>query len=340
MSIVTIVGAGMMGSAMSFPLADNGHEIRLVGTPYDRKVIDRLRQDHFHPALKVTLPEAVKPCQIEELGTALQGTELLISGVPSFGIDWFAGQVLSQTPDSVPVLSLTKGLEDEPDGTLLPISKAYFKRPALASRHLSISSIGGPCISYELCARRHTTVALCGDDLGQLEQLRTILQTPYYHIRTTTDSMGIECAVAMKNAYAVGVSLAIGISEAHKNEDDTHWYNPQAALFGQAMSEMMRLIKLLGGQPQSVIYAASDLYVTIIGGRNRQLGLLLGEGLSFAEAQQRLAGVTLESISIITRAARALRLRRDASINDFPLLRHLDEIINRQAKLNIPWTEF
>lgn len=51
MSIITIVGAGMMGSAMSGPAADNGHEIRLVGTPLDREIIDSVRKTGFHPAL-------------------------------------------------------------------------------------------------------------------------------------------------------------------------------------------------------------------------------------------------------------------------------------------------
>ena len=40
MSIITIVGAGVMGSAMSFPARDNGHEVRLAGTPLDREIIE------------------------------------------------------------------------------------------------------------------------------------------------------------------------------------------------------------------------------------------------------------------------------------------------------------
>ena len=39
MSVVTIVGAGMMGSALAFPARENGHEIRLVGTHLDREII-------------------------------------------------------------------------------------------------------------------------------------------------------------------------------------------------------------------------------------------------------------------------------------------------------------
>ena len=35
----------------------------------------------------------------------------------------------------------------------------------------------------------------------------------YYHISLSTDVVGVECAVAMKNAYALGVSLAVGLAE-------------------------------------------------------------------------------------------------------------------------------
>ena len=42
MSIITIVGSGMMGSAIGIPAAHNGHEVRMVGTPLDREIIDEV----------------------------------------------------------------------------------------------------------------------------------------------------------------------------------------------------------------------------------------------------------------------------------------------------------
>ena len=105
MSIITIVGAGMMGSAMCFPAADNHHEVRLVGTPYDREVVERLKKDGYHLRLERQLPQEVTAYQFEEFRQALQGTDLLISGVPSFGVDWFADNVLSAVPDVLPILS-------------------------------------------------------------------------------------------------------------------------------------------------------------------------------------------------------------------------------------------
>ncbi len=338
MATITIVGAGMMGSAMCFPASDNHHEIRLVGTPYDRAVIDRIKADGYHPKLQLSLPEGVRGYQIEELADALEGCDLLVSGVPSFGIDWFAQNVLSAIPDSLKVLSLTKGLEMEPDGALLPISQAYARKVA-SGRRLCINSIGGPCISTELCARQHTTVALCGEAPATLAWIKSLLATPYYHINLTTDVVGIECAVALKNAYAVGVSLAIGLADVQ----GVSLCNPQASLFGQAVREMLALTRMMGGHTDAVIYATSDLYVTINGGRNRRLGELLGQGDSYQEALRKLSGVTLESISIITRAAEYVRRREqkgDACRRLFPLLMHLDEIINQGAQVDIPWDAF
>ena len=55
MSVVTLIGAGQMASALTFPLFENGHEVRLVGSPLDDEIIDRLREDNYHVNLRRTL---------------------------------------------------------------------------------------------------------------------------------------------------------------------------------------------------------------------------------------------------------------------------------------------
>ena len=52
MSVITFVCAGQMNSAITFPAFENGHEVRLVGSPLDRDIIDGLRKDNFHITLK------------------------------------------------------------------------------------------------------------------------------------------------------------------------------------------------------------------------------------------------------------------------------------------------
>ena len=95
MSVITFVCAGQMNSAITFPAFENGHEVRLVGSPLDRDIIDGLRRDNFHITLKRTLHDGIKYYQIEELQEALQGADLILGGVSSFGLDWFCDEILS-----------------------------------------------------------------------------------------------------------------------------------------------------------------------------------------------------------------------------------------------------
>ena len=113
MSIITIVGAGMMGSAIGIPAAHNGHEVRLVGTPLDREIIDYGRATGNHLTMKRRLPDSYKYYQIEEMQEALKGADLLVGGVSSFGVDWFCENVLKVIDPSLPVLTVTKGMMDD-----------------------------------------------------------------------------------------------------------------------------------------------------------------------------------------------------------------------------------
>ena len=341
MSVITVIGSGQMGSAMSVPARHNGHEVRLVGTHLDREIIDRLRIDNYHINLKRYLPEGCKYYQLEELDEALKGTDVIIGGVSSFGVDWFCENILPIIPEEIPLLSITKGLINLEDGTL--ISYLDYYKQHLNGRKVSLNAVGGPCTSYELADLDPTTVCFCGDDIELLRKLREVFRTEFYHISVSTDVLGIECAVAMKNAYALGVSLAVGLAERKEGIGGKQHYNSQAAIFGQSVKEMRRILKNLGVDDDNIIFGAGDLYVTIYGGRTRMIGTLLGRGMKFEEAKAALNGVTLESLVIATRAAAAIRRKielGELQAKDFPLLLHCDDIINNGVEVNIPWQQF
>ena len=342
MSIITFVGAGQMASALTFPATENGHEVRLVGTHLDRDIIDSAELTGFHPTLKRQLPkEGLKYYQLEDVELALDGTNAVLCGVSSFGVDWFCEKILPLIPDSVPVLSVTKGMVDQEDGSMITYPD-YFISKLPAGKKLSINAIGGPCTSYELADKDHSAVAFCGEDMEILRRFKKLFSTDYYHISLSTDVVGVECAVALKNAYALGVSLAVGLALGPDGTGKEH-YNSQAALFGQSVKEMKQLLTIVGGGEENIIYGAGDLYVTIFGGRTRKIGTLLGRGLSFEKAIAELEGVTLESIVIATRTAscvRRLAERGVVKLRDFPLLMHVDDIINNGASVAIPWAAF
>ena len=342
MSIITFVCAGQMASALTFPAFENGHEVRLVGSPLDREIINGLRKDNYHITLKRTLHDGIKYYQIEELEEALEGADLIIGGVSSFGLDWFCDEILSVLPEEVPLLTVTKGMVDREDGTMVPYPYIFEERQP-EGKHLNFNAIGGPCTSYELADHDNSHVAFCGKDPETLKYIRSLMATDYYLISISTDVVGVECGVALKNAYALGVTLAVGLAEKKDGKIGAQHYNSQAALFGQSMKEMGKLLNLVGGKPEHLVHGVGDLYVTVFGGRTRMIGTLLGRGLTFEQAMEDLKGVTLESIVIATRTARAVKKlaeRGKVDLKEYPLLMHIDAILNQGAEVDIPWDAF
>ena len=153
MAIVTIVGAGMMGSALAFPARENGHTVRIVGTHLDREIIDECLQNNKHPKFDIPFPKGIEFFQIEELEKALVGANVVIGGVSSFGVDWFADKVLPVIPETAVVLTVTKGLIDTPDGKLFTYPSFWKEKLKSINKSLSLNAIGGPCTSYELVKR-------------------------------------------------------------------------------------------------------------------------------------------------------------------------------------------
>lgn len=341
MSIVTLVGSGQMASALTFPLFENGHEVRLVGSPLDGEVIARLREDNYHINLTRTLHEGVKYYTVDQVEEAMDGANLLVCGVSSFGVDWFLDAIIPIIPQGMPMISVTKGMLDYPDGKL-QVYPEYWEEHLPEGSTLEIYAIGGPCTARDLADHDHSFVGYCGRNLETLDKIRTLFQTDYYHISLTDDVVGLEAAVALKNGYALGTALAIGMKNVCGDDGIAH-VNSKAALFQESVKEMDLLLDIVGGSHKMIMYAAGDLDVTVAGGRSRSVGQFLGEGLSMEEITKRLKGQTLEAVVIATRTARAVKaLAADGKIDaaEFPLLLHVDELLNKEAKLNIPWKGF
>lgn len=344
MKTITIIGSGQMGSALAFPARENGNEVRLVGTPLDREIIDTCRATGRHPKFEYDFPEGVKYYQVDEVDDAIKGADFIIGGVSSFGVEWFGTEILPRIPEQTPILSVTKGMQDLEDGTLITYPEVWRRMLAEHGLKRTICAIGGPCTAYELVYHDHSEVTFCGPDMDVLKMMRSAMATDYYHISLTRDVEGIETAVALKNAFALGVALTIGLNERDRGEDCGLHYNSQAGVFGEAVREMSKLLDEQGvNSLNNLSVGVGDLYVTVYGGRTRKVGILLGRGLSLEEAQKQLAGVTLESLVVARRVAKAFRVRAAAGkldLADFPLLCHIDDILTKGAAPDIPWVSF
>ncbi len=208
---------------------------------------------------------------------------------------------------------------------------------------MKIYAVGGPCTSYEFAVQDPTEVVFCGPDMETLRWLKSLFETDYYNISLSTDVHGVECAVALKNAYALGVALAIGLSYKREGKVFEH-YNSQAGLFQQAAREMYDLLNAFESTAERNIFVGlGDLYVTIFGGRNRKLGSLLGQGYTYNEAMEKLPGITLEGVVISRRTAKAVTQLAELGkldMKDFPLLQHIKELLEDDAVINVPWKAF
>ena len=340
---ITIIGAGMMGSALAFPARENGHEVCLVGTHLDKDIITECKKSNKHPKFDIAFPEGVKYFYVEEWKDAVVGSDFVIGGVSSFGVDWFLTDILTYLDPSIPVLSVTKGLIDLEDGTLISYPDYWQRELAKKGINREVCAIGGPCTSYELVFHDQTEVAFCGTDRSVLKMMKQAMATSYYHISLTSDVVGLESAVALKNGYALGIAMTIGLCERANGENCGLHYNSQAGAFYQAVKEMDALLKMQGAKEKSFFIGFGDLYVTVYGGRTRKVGILLGQGHSYEESMQILAGVTLESLVVAQRVARAIRKKAEkglVNIADFPLLMHADDVINKGKDAQLPWESF
>src|SRR5215213_1106738 len=110
MTTVSVLGSGVMATALAFPLSDNGHEVRLVGTHLDREIIDSIKDTGVHPGLDLEIPP-VRAFQLEEAAEAFDGAEVVMSGVNSFGVRWAGERLAALLRPGMHVLSIAKGLE-------------------------------------------------------------------------------------------------------------------------------------------------------------------------------------------------------------------------------------
>ena len=356
MAIITVICSGMMGSAITFPAAHNGHTIRLVGSPLDNDIIEHGKKTGEHLTLSLyrknndtngtdepfVMPGAVTFHYLNEMEECIKDADLIICGVSSFGMDWFCENIIPKLPENIPLLSISKGMIDDGEnkGHLISYPE-YMQR--FTDKNLRIYAVGGPCTSYELAVQDPTEVTFCGPDMETLRWLKQLFETDYYHISLSTDVHGVECAVALKNAYALGVALAIGLSYKKEGKALEH-YNSQAGLFMQATREMYLLLDAFESTAERNIFVGiGDLYVTVFGGRNRKLGALLGQGYTYNQSMEKLPGITMEGIVISNRTVEAveqLAALGKIDIKDLPLLWEIKALLQDEATVNIPWKAF
>jgi glycerol-3-phosphate dehydrogenase (NAD(P)+) len=347
MANIVILGAGVMGSAFSMPLADNGHQVSLVGTHLDGDIIEEIHESRVHPRLKSRLRDGVTPYTYDRLGEVLRDADLVVLGVNSLGIEWAGGMLRETLPEDVPLLFLTKGLAGHDGGLeLLPHRLRRELKPS-QQRGVKLNAVGGPSIAGELAANRHTCVVVTGEDAALIDTLAKMMRTPYYHVWTSTDMVGVETCVAMKNLYALAVGCVNGLLERDGvGDNDAVMFNLSAGLFAQGLWETAYMVDLSGGERRSVftLPGAGDLYVTSMGGRNQRMGRYLGLGVPFTQAkEQYMADVTVEGAQLAQAIGPTVeQMVAEGKIDpkSVPLMLSMIDIVCHDAPVEFGWDDF
>jgi glycerol-3-phosphate dehydrogenase (NAD(P)+) len=347
MANIVVLGAGVMGTAFTMPLADNGHSVNLVGTHLDGDIIEEIHENRVHPRLKSRVRDAVTPWTYDRLGEAIQGADLVVIGVNSLGIEWAGNMLATVLPEGTPLVFLTKGLAGRNGNLELLPHVLRGKLTPAQQKSCPLYAIGGPSIAGELAANRHTCVVVTGEDPARLGQLAAMLRTPYYHVWPNSDMVGVEFCVAMKNIYALAVGLVGGLlARDGVAENGAVMFNLQAGIFAQGLWETAYMVEMGGGRRESVftLPAAGDLYVTSMGGRNARMGRYLGSGSTYSVAKaQYMADETIEGAQLAqaigaTVEEQVASGRLDSS--RIPLLQTMINIVCHDAPVEIPWDAF
>jgi glycerol-3-phosphate dehydrogenase (NAD(P)+) len=275
MNNITILGAGYMGSAITFPLSRNNN-VRLWGTWLDDGIIEECINGH-HPKLKESLPSSVDLFYSEELEEALKDADIVFMGISSEGFLSVFKKLLELLDYNIYIYTLTKGFVDD-NGSIKRTSTVA--KELLDERFPGNSflwtSIGGPVKALEIC-RSIPTVSVYASSSQKMSGMAAGFSTDYYRIIHTDDITGVELSADFKNVYATGMGIIDGL---YGPEMAGNYHNFSSLIFNQSIIEISEIVEAEGGKKSTVFNNAGigDLYTTSQSGRNRKFGELIGRG--------------------------------------------------------------
>jgi len=318
MKKVLIIGAGAMGAAFTFPLADNNHKVTLT-EPYSKDLLNKLiTKNKFHPALKLKLSKKVS---IKKFSSELlnQKWDLVVVAVSSIGIE-MVRQHLKNIERKISILVLTKGLKyDQNIKKIITMSEQLNK----GNQNLNISVLKGPCLAKELAKKIKSYTVIANKNINIAKNIAKLISTKYYKTEYSSDVKGVEFSSAIKNIY----SMIIGSGEGE---------NTASALFRKSLDEMEYLIKYFRGKKETVhgLAGVGDLYVSAVGGRNSKMGEYLGEGFTFKVAKNKfMKNDTVEGADLAKEIAPYIL--KKINKNKIPLMHALLSAITKNKKLKV-----
>jgi glycerol-3-phosphate dehydrogenase (NAD(P)+) len=310
---VSVIGAGAMGAALAINFDRSGNKVALCATEFDDAVVEAIAKTGAHPSIGQAIPGSIRIVGRDDWASALERTDILVLAVASTGIRRIASEVAPTLPKDATILVATKGWDSE---TVEPLHKILEQE---IPSHAIVLFVG-PTLAGEFATGRPTAAVCASESLEAAEDVAKALRSPALRVFITDDVVGVEVGAALKNVVAVAIGMCEGLAEA----SPVPFTNAKAALFAQALTEMTRLGRALGGRDETVmgLAGAGDLFVTVAGGRNGRFGRLIGKGVE-PEAALAQMNTTVEGFE---GTARAVALAERLGL-DLPLVRMVHSVL-------------
>jgi glycerol-3-phosphate dehydrogenase (NAD(P)+) len=263
-----VIGAGSWGTAVAGLAAHNSPTVLWARRPDLAEAISstHVNRDYLPD---YQLPKSLRATS--SLEEALDGAEVVVMGVPSHGFRQILGEVKSFLADRVPIVSLTKGVEQQ---TLKRMTEVI--EDVLPDHPRGV--LTGPNLAKEVMAGWPAASVVAFEDEGIATELQRLFGTDAFRVYTNPDVVGCEVGGALKNVIAIAAGIADGMGFGD---------NTRAALITRGLHELTRLGVALGGEPLTFAGLAGmgDLVATCISrqSRNRHVGEALGRGQTIDE---------------------------------------------------------
>jgi glycerol-3-phosphate dehydrogenase (NAD(P)+) len=262
---IGILGSGSWGTALAQVLTDNKHEVVIWGRDLDEIVdISRYhRNERFFPnqILNDTIQATLN---FEDLLDA----EILILAVPTLAIEDVCIKINEHFKHPVTIVNVAKGFHPINHKRLSLVIRDNINPDILKA----IVSLIGPSHAEEVVIRLLTALNAVSDDEEASKLIQTIFSNNYFRVYRTTDVVGAEIGVAVKNVIALASGILSGLGYGD---------NARAALITRGLAEISRYGLFFGAKPETFLGldGVGDLIVTCtsVHSRNFQAGLMIGQ---------------------------------------------------------------
>lgn len=364
MSKITILGAGAWGTAIAKYLCEQNHEVKLWARDNVGMVVPMINSQHKNNVYLRDIDLPPNLLAYTDFEEAVLGAECLAIAVVSHGLKKFLNDNKSKWPRKLPVIILTKGL----DNTGKRMSEVVIDELDLPMQQVAVLS--GPNLALLFAKGIEASTVISSVSSKTEKYFADIFQSHRLRVYLNNDITGVEIGGAIKNVIAVAagivdalyeddmvhrkyveiieqVLLDSGISknkrgvanavadELHRkfNIFGTNGDNVKSALIARGLTEISRFGRKIGANEStfSGLSGIGDIIVTACGqtSRNRTFGYKVGKG----ESPEK---VIKESSSVIegyytVKAIYSLAASYGMSVqNDLPICEMVHSILYKQ----------